>query len=171
MTFAIYSPILPAIGVIGSGRTISPEQSALAHEIGAHIAQRKMLLVCGGLGGIMEAAAKGAHENGGLVVGILPTSVKEDANRYIDIVIPSGLGESRNALIVHASDVLIAFPGAFGTLSEMAMAFDLGKSVICLPGVWELKKAGRMDGARLIEAYDARQAVGMALGELAKKGP
>jgi hypothetical protein len=162
--------VLPAIGVIGSGRAISPEQSALAHEIGAHIAQRKMLLVCGGLGGIMEAAARGAHENGGLVVGILPTAVKEDANRYVDIVIPSGLGKSRNALVVLSSDVLIAFPGAFGTLSEMALAFDLGKSVICMPGGWDLKKAGRMEGARIVEAYDARQAVGMALGELAKRG-
>ncbi len=160
---------LPTIGVIGSGRAVSPEQSALAHEIGAHIAQRKVVLVCGGLGGVMEAAARGAHENGGLVVGILPTAVKEDANRFIDIVIPSGLGESRNALVVHASDVLIAFPGEFGTLSETAMALDLGKSVICLPGAWELKKAGKMEGARMIEAFDARQAVGMALGELAKR--
>jgi uncharacterized protein (TIGR00725 family) len=161
---------LPAIGIIGSGRAISPEQSALAREIGAHIAQRKMLLVCGGLGGIMEAAARGAHENGGLVVGILPTAVKEEANPYIDIVIPSGLGEARNVLVVRTADVLIAFPGAFGTLSEIAIALDLGKSVVCLPGVWELKKAGKMEGARVIEAYDARQAVGMALGELSKKG-
>jgi uncharacterized protein (TIGR00725 family) len=160
---------LPVIGVIGSGQAVTPELAALAFEVGAHIAQRKMALICGGLGGVMEAAAKGAYENGGLVVGILPTSSKEDANRYITIVIPSGLGRARNALVVNAADVIIAFPGAFGTLSEIALALDSGKSVICLPGAWELKKAGHMDGARLIEAYDARQAVGMALGELAKR--
>jgi len=160
---------LPAIGVIGSGRTISSEQAQLAREVGALIAQRRMVLVCGGLGGIMEAAAKGAHENGGTVVGILPGSAREDANPYITIAIPTGLGENRNALVVQASDVIIAFPGAFGTLTEIAFACHNGKSVIAMPGGWDLKKAGDLGNARILEAFDARQAVGMALGEMGRK--
>ena len=101
---------LPAIGVIGSGRTISSEQAQLAHEVGALIAQRRMVLVCGGLGGIMEAASKGAQENGGTVIGILPGTSRADANAYVTIAIPTGLGENRNALVVQASDVSSLFP-------------------------------------------------------------
>jgi uncharacterized protein (TIGR00725 family) len=159
----------PVIGVIGSGRALSEDQFKLACEVGKLIAQRGAVLVCGGLGGVMEASARGAHENEGFVVGILPTAQKTDANPYIDVAIPTGLGMARNALVAHTADVLIAFPGAFGTFSEMAFALDAGKSVVFLPGAWDLRKAGTIEGARFLEAFDAKQAVGMALGEIGKK--
>lgn len=158
----------PVVGVVGSGRPISGEQRQLAFEVGMHIAQRGAVLVCGGLDGVMEAASRGAHEHGGIVVGIVPGTRKADANPSIDIVIPSGLGVARNALVVATADCLIAFPGAFGTLSEIAIALDMGKSVIFLPGTWDLRKAGTLDNARFIEAFDAKQAVGLALGEIGK---
>jgi hypothetical protein len=156
------------VGVIGSGREISEELRRLANEIGSLIAQRGALLVCGGLGGVMEAAAKGAHENNGIVIGILPGAQKERANQYVDIAIPTGLGMSRNTIVVHTADVLIALPGAFGTLSEMSMALDTGKGVVFLPGAWDLRKSGSLENARFLEAFDAKQAVGMALGEIGK---
>jgi len=162
----------PVIGVIGSGRALSPEQFQLAYEVGKLIAQRGAALVCGGLGGVMEAAAKGAHESEGFVIGILPGADKTDANPYVVLAVPTGLGMGRNALVVRTADVLIAFPGSFGTLSEMAMALDSEKSVVFLPGAWDLRKAGSIEGARcarFLEAFDAKQAVGLALGELGKK--
>jgi uncharacterized protein (TIGR00725 family) len=159
----------PIVGVIGSGRTISEEQYRQAYEVGMHIAQRGALLVCGGLQGIMEAASKGAHDHGGIAIGIVPSARKADANPYIGIVIPSGLGVARNALVVHTADVLIAFPGAFGSLSEIAIGLDTGKTVVYFPGAWDLKKAGPLESARFIEAFDAKQAVGIALGEIGKR--
>ncbi|MGA2505872.1 MAG: TIGR00725 family protein [Chitinispirillaceae bacterium] len=161
--------IRPVVGVIGSGRALSEEVVQLAYEVGSLIAQRDAVLVCGGLLGVMEAAAKGAHENGGFVVGILPTAHKTDANPYVDLAIPTGLGIGRNALVAHTADALIAFPGSFGTLSEIALALDSGKSVVFLPGAWDLRKAGRLEGTRFLEAFDAKQAVGLALGEIGKK--
>jgi uncharacterized protein (TIGR00725 family) len=159
----------PVIGVIGSGRALSEEQFKLAYDVGTLIARRGAVLVCGGLGGVMEAAAKGAHENEGFVVGILPTSDKADANLYVDLAVPTGIGMARNALIARTADVVIAFPGSFGTLSETAMSLDSGKSVVFLPGAWDLCKAGCTEEARYLEAFDAVQAVGMALGEIGKK--
>jgi uncharacterized protein (TIGR00725 family) len=162
----------PVIGVIGSGRALSPEQFQLAREVGKLIAQRGAALVCGGLGGVMEAAAMGARENDGFVLGVLPGPDKADANPYVDLAVPTGLGSARNTLVVRTADVLIAFPGAFGTLSEIALALDSGKSVVFLPGAWDLRKAGTVEdapGARFLEAFDAKQAVGLALGEIGKK--
>jgi uncharacterized protein (TIGR00725 family) len=156
------------IGVIGGGHEIFQDQYQLAYDTGMLIAQRNAVLVCGGLGGIMEAASKGAAEHEGIVIGILPSNVKADANPYVTIALPTGLGIARNALVVGASDVVIAFPGAFGTLSEIALALESNKSVIYLPGAWDLKKAGNIEGKRFIEAFDARQAVGLALGEIGK---
>jgi uncharacterized protein (TIGR00725 family) len=162
-------PSRPVVGIIGSGREISPEQYQTAYDVGMYVARRGAALVCGGLGGIMEAASKGAAENSGTVIGILPSSEKTDANPYVTIAVPTGLGVSRNALVVHTADVLIAFPGSFGTLGEMAIALDSGKSVVFLPGAWDLRKAGSLENARFLEAFDAKQAVGMALGEIGRK--
>lgn len=153
------------IGVIGASEA-TKEQYQLAYELGGHIAKCGAVLVCGGLGGIMEAVSKGASERGGIVVGILPGEKKEDANPYVTIAVPSALGISRNALVVNTSDVLIAFPGAYGTLSEIALALASGKTVIYLPGVWDLKKIGTVDCARFKEAFDVRQAIGLALDAL-----
>jgi uncharacterized protein (TIGR00725 family) len=155
----------PTIGVIGAGET-SKENFQLAYEMGKHIAARGAILVCGGLGGIMEAASKGASENGGTIIGILPGLDKAEANPFITIAIPTGMGISRNVLVVQASDVIIAFPGAFGTLSEMAIALASGKTVIHFPGTWDLKRIGTVDVSRFKEAFDPRQAIGLALDAL-----
>ncbi|MBP8645676.1 MAG: TIGR00725 family protein [Syntrophobacteraceae bacterium] len=121
----------PIIGVIGTGNS-TPALDTLAREVGREIARCGAILVCGGLGGVMEAAAAGAKEVGGTTVGILPGSGVEDANPYIDVPIATNMGQARNAVIVHTADVLIAVDGEYGTLSEMAMALKIGKPVIAL---------------------------------------
>jgi uncharacterized protein (TIGR00725 family) len=151
--------------VIGA-KNASEVQCSLAYEVGTHIADRGAMLVCGGLGGIMEAAARGVSEHGGTVIGILPGTDKTEANPYVTIALPTGMGIARNVLVVNASDVLIAFPGEFGTLSEIAIALASGKTVIRLPGSWDLRRIGTVDSARFKEAFDARQAIGLALDAL-----
>jgi hypothetical protein len=158
----------PAIGVIG-GAEASDETLAVAYETGKFIANNNAVLVCGGLGGVMEAASRGAHENGGIVVGILPGTDRSAANPFVRIVIPSGMGYARNTLVVNASDVLIAFPGKFGTLSEIGFALNAGKPVIYLPGAWNLQKIGPIDASLYKEAFDAHGAVGLALDSLRKR--
>ena len=124
------------IGVIGGGEA-GIAQSATATEIGRLIARRGWLLVCGGLGGVMEAAARGAHEAGGVTIGLLPGNHRESANRFITVPIATGLGEGRNILIVRTSDLLIAIGGEYGTLSEIALALKTGKPVIGLD-TWDI---------------------------------
>jgi len=137
----------PIIGVIGTGKS-TPALDALAREVGREIARYGAILVCGGLGGVMEAAAAGAKEVGGITVGILPGPGVEDANPYIDLPIATNMGQARNAVIVHTADVLIAVDGEYGTLSEMAMALKIGKPVIALkprfsiPGVVVVEHPG-----------------------------
>jgi uncharacterized protein (TIGR00725 family) len=96
------------------------------------------VLVCGGLGGVMEAACRGARDGGGATLGILPGADRRQANRFVDVAVPTGLGEARNALVVRASDALIAVGGAYGTLSEIAFALKAGKPVVGL-GSWEIE--------------------------------
>jgi uncharacterized protein (TIGR00725 family) len=95
------------------------------------------VLVCGGLGGVMEAACRGAKGSGGLTVGILPGADRAAANPFVDVAIPTGLGEARNALVVRAADAVIAIGGGYGTLSEIALALRAGKPVVGL-GTWEI---------------------------------
>lgn len=155
----------PVIGVIGAGDA-SGDQYETAYEIGKLIALRGATLVCGGLGGVMEAASRGASENNGLVIGILPGNVKNDANQFVDIIIPSGMGHARNLLVVKTADVIIALPGAYGTLSEIALALNENKTVVYLPGAWDIKKAGVVDSAQFKEAFTTAQAIGLALDAL-----
>lgn len=119
----------PVIAVIGAG-DCSKEFADQAAEVGRYIAENGGVLVCGGLGGIMEAAARGAKEAGGTTIGIIPSAAKEDANKYIDHVIPTGFGEARNIMVVRTADAVIAFPGKYGTLSEIAFALQAGRPVI-----------------------------------------
>jgi uncharacterized protein (TIGR00725 family) len=119
------------IAVIGGG-TCTAEETALAEETGRLIAEGGAVLVCGGLGGVMEAAAKGAKANGGVTVGILPGDDPVAANRYIDVPLATGLGEMRNFLIVRTAHSLIAIAGGVGTLSEIALAQRIGKPVVGL---------------------------------------
>ncbi len=117
------------LGVIG-GAVCSPEIYAIACDVGREIARNGFALVCGGLGGVMEAACRGAREAGGITIGLLPTSDKRDANPFCDLVIPTGLGHARNILVVHAADALVAVDGETGTLSEIAIALKIGKPVV-----------------------------------------
>jgi len=150
------------IGVIG-GSSVDEKTFDLAYQVGKHIAKNGAVLICGGLGGVMEAASKGASDNGGLAIGILPGEKKIDANPFIHIALPSGIGSGRNILVVRASDVLIAFPGSYGTLSEISFALTIGKTVVYMPGTWDLKKIGKIDSALFKEAFEPAQAVGIAL--------
>lgn len=121
----------PIIAVIGGG-TATKDELTLAEETGRLLAARGAIVVCGGLGGVMEAAAKGAKSNGGVTVGILPGSDAAAANAYIDVPLATGLGEMRNLLIVRVAQALIAIGGGIGTLSEIAMAQRTERPVIGL---------------------------------------
>jgi uncharacterized protein (TIGR00725 family) len=127
----------PYVGVIGAGSC--PERLyRMALDLGTSIARMGWVLICGGLGGVMEAAARGCHEAGGMAVGLLPGLDRAAANPYLRIALPTGLGEGRNLLVVRASDLLIGVAGGHGTLSEIALALKAGKPVIGLetwPGI------------------------------------
>lgn len=123
------------VGVIGAG-DCTDSMYKTAQGIGFEIGKRGWILVCGGLGGVMEAAAKGCVEAGGMTLGILPGLNRDSANPFIRIALPTGLGEGRNLLVVRTSDVLVSIAGGYGTLSEIALALKAGKPVIGLE-TWE----------------------------------
>jgi uncharacterized protein (TIGR00725 family) len=125
------------IGVIGASRP-SPAGLHIAEAVGREIARCGATLVCGGLGGVMEAAAKGACEAGGEVLGILPGPDKSAANPYVTLPVPTNMGHARNVIIAHTADALIAVEGEYGTLSETAIGLKLGKPVLVLPGGQQL---------------------------------
>ncbi len=125
------------IGVIGSQKA-SDKAKNLAYEVGKLIALNNFVLVCGGLEGVMEAASKGAFDNGGLTVGILPDKDKKNANPYIKIPIASGMGYARNFCIVQSADCIIAIEGSYGTLNEISAALNLQKTVIGLQCSWNI---------------------------------
>jgi uncharacterized protein (TIGR00725 family) len=129
------------IGVIGQSQC-NEQIASMAEEVGRLIAQGGAVLVCGGMGGVMEAASRGAREAGGLTVGILPGLARSEANPYISVAIPTGLGAARNLLVVRSSDVLIAISGGYGTLTEIAFALHFNKHVIGLD-TWELNRDGK----------------------------
>ncbi|MHA1616955.1 MAG: TIGR00725 family protein [Candidatus Njordarchaeales archaeon] len=142
---------LPLIGIIGDSETSNQDESRFAEKLGEEIAKKGYILICGGRGGVMEAAAKGAKRFGGITVGILPGFSKDEANPYIDIALPTGLGWARNSIVVLASDVIIAIGGKSGTLSEIAYAWMYGKPIIAVKGFggWSEKLAGsRIDERR-----------------------
>lgn len=113
--------------------------------MGRLLAGRGATVVCGGLGGTMEAACRGARNGGGRTIGILPGLDRADANPYVDVAIPTGLGEARNALVVRAADAVIALGGGYGTLSEIALALKAGKRVVGL-GTWEIEGVVGVEG-------------------------
>jgi len=125
------------VGVIGAAEC-SSEMYHQAEEVGHLIGKNEWILFCGGLGGVMEGAAKGCYQSDGMTVGILPGKEKDSANPFIRIPIVTGLGEGRNLLVVRASDVVVAIAGGYGTLSEIGLALKIGKPVIGLntwPGI------------------------------------
>jgi uncharacterized protein (TIGR00725 family) len=143
------------VAVVGPG-SAGEEQVAAAEEAGRLIAARGALLVCGGLGGVMEAACRGARAAGGTTLGLLPGDDPGDANPFVDIALPTGLGEGRNALVVRAADAVVAIGGGYGTLSEIALALRAGKPVIGL-GTWDIEGVRPADGveAAVRAAFDA----------------
>lgn len=126
----------PHIGIIGAGKC-DAELELLAEEVGTRIGQKEAVLICGGMGGVMTAACRGAKSAGGLTIGILPGDSRTQANPYIDIAIATGMGEARNLTIIRTADVLIAIGGSYGTLSEIGFALKMGKRVIGLK-TWDI---------------------------------
>jgi hypothetical protein len=134
---------------------------ALAEAVGREVARRDALLVCGGRGGVMEGACRGAHAAGGMTVGILPGTDREEANPYVDVPVVTGLGEARNAIVVRSADAVVAVSGGYGTLSEIGLALKMGRPVVGLR-TWALCREGRrIDG--IVEAQDAVEAVALAV--------
>jgi len=119
------------IAVLG-GATCSQEVFQLAYEVGRLIAERGGVLICGGRTGVMEAACKGASEQGGVTIGILPGDDADEANPFVQVALPTGLGEARNVVIVKSADAAIALDGSYGTLSEIAFCLKLGVPLIGL---------------------------------------
>jgi len=142
------------VGVIGGG-VCDNKTEMIAEEIGRELALRGVTLICGGLGGVMEASARGAKRQGGTTIGILPGNSREDANRYIDFQIVTNMGHARNAIIAASSDALIAVGGEYGTLSEIAIALKMGKRVVVIESKWGIEGT--------IKATDPQEAVDFAL--------
>ena len=124
------------ISVIG-GSSISQKVEDLAEKVGRMIAQVGCVLVCGGLGGAMEAAARGAKRAGGTTIGLLPGKEKDDANPHIDIALPTSIGYARNTIVACSADIVVALPGSYGTNSEICYALVYGRPVIDL-GEWDI---------------------------------
>ena len=146
------------VAVIG-GSQVGPEVAALAREVGREVARKGAVMLCGGLGGVMAAAAQGASEAGGVSLGILPDADRSRANPYLTYSLATNLGHARNILIAHSADAVIAVDGDYGTISEAAIALKLGKPVVALEAAWELRGLKR--------AASAREAVDLAWAALA----
>ncbi len=153
------------IAVIG-GSYCSEEEIKLAHAVGAEIARRKSILICGGGSGVMEAASRGAAEAGGTAIGILPGEQREQGNPFLTFTIATGLGEARNAIIVRTADALIAIGGEYGTLSEIALALKMDKPVIGLKS-WGLQPPRKLERS-IVSAETALESVEITLKILQK---
>ena len=133
-------PLQQPVALIGPGDA-SAELCAAAYQIAHHLARCGLSIVCGGRGGVMQAASHGAFDAGGMVVGLLPENDTLTANPYLTVALPTGMGEMRNALIACCSACLVAVGGGMGTLSEIALGLKLGKAVFCLQPDFELPGA------------------------------
>ena len=144
------------VSVIG-GHSCTDEVEQLAQELGKKLAKVADILACGGLSGVMEAVCQGFKAGGGLTIGFIPSYDKNDANKYVDIAIPTGLGLARNVLVVKSADAVVALPGEAGTLSEIAYCLQFGIPVISLKS-WDI--------AGVIKVQTAEEAVGKVKGIL-----
>jgi hypothetical protein len=153
----------PAIAVIG-GAGASQAEYAAAERVGQLLAERGAVVVCGGGGGVMEAACRGAAQRGGLTVGILPGADDGAANAFLTVALPTGLGQARNALVVLAGQAVIAIGGGPGTLSEIGLALKAGRKVIGLH-TWEARDP-RGAPAEILTASSPEHAVALALGSI-----
>ena len=148
------------IAIIGDS-SCSRQEAKLAESIGELLAQRGATVICGGLGGVMEAACRGAKSRGGLTVGILPGQDSSTANPWVDIPVVTGIGEARNVAVVKSAQAVIAVCGGYGTLSEIAYALKSGIPVIGL-NTWSLSRNGREDNS-IIRVKSAAEAVDKAI--------
>jgi len=148
------------IAVIGGGQP-SPEEARLAEEVGRELARRGATLICGGLGGVMEAACRGATSEGGLTIGILPGNTPDTANPYVGIPIVTGVGYARNIAVVKSAQAVIAVGGSYGTLTEIAYALQSDIPVIGL-NTWSISRSGQVDNS-IVVVDDPIQAVDTAL--------
>jgi uncharacterized protein (TIGR00725 family) len=145
----------PYVAVVGAGGEIAADVLADAEAVGAELARRGAVVVCGGLGGVMEAACRGARAEGGVTLGILPGTDRAAANPWVSVAVATGLGELRNGLVVRSADAVVAVAGGYGTLSEIALALKAGLRVVGLRS-WEIPG--------VLAADDAPAAVALALG-------
>lgn len=147
------------IAVIG-GSECTAQEARLAEEAGREIAKRGAILICGGLGGVMAAACKGANTEGGMTVGILPGDSRQSGNPYVEIPIVTNLGEARNVIVVKSAHAVIAIGGGYGTLSEIGHALRNNLPVIGLK-TWSISRNGKPDNS-LITARSPAEAVNIA---------
>ena len=153
----------PVLSVVGSGSPLSPELEATCRELGRLAVEAGFRLATGGRGGVMAAVSAGAHEadtyREGDVVGVLPSYDREDANPHVDVVVPTGIGIARNVVLVAMADAVVAVSGGSGTLSEIALAWQLGKPVIALvpSGGWAARIGGQAVDDRRPGVVEAAQ--------------
>ena len=162
----------PFVAVIGDGDPRGPEAHRIlewAEEVGQLLARGGATVVTGGLGGVMQAASRGAAGAGGQVVGILPGDDAGEANEYVTVAIPTGLGVVRNLVVVTSADAVVAVGGRHGTLSEIGLALRMGRHVVTLAS-WRVDSEHRLGGPSIHRARDPREAAALAL-RLAAAGP
>jgi uncharacterized protein (TIGR00725 family) len=150
----------PVVAVIGAGRATPAEERA-AEAIGARLASAGAVVVTGGRGGVMAAASRGAAAAGGLTIGLLPGTTREEANPWVQIALPTGLGEARNVLVVRAADTVVAVGGEHGTLSELGLALKLGVPVVGLD-TWVVSRRGEVEQA-IVVATSPDEAADLAI--------
>jgi uncharacterized protein (TIGR00725 family) len=148
------------ISVIGDS-SCSPEEARVAEGVGRLLAEKGVTLLCGGLGGVMEAACRGAKSAGGVTVGILPGQDPSAANAWVDIPVVSSMGEARNVVVAKSAQAVIAIGGKYGTLSEIAYALNNGIPVIGL-NTWSLSRDGQEDDS-IVRVQTANEAVEKAV--------
>ena len=151
----------PYVAVCGASEA-SPDEDRTAEAIGRLLAERDAIVVCGGLTGVMDAAARGAAAAGGIVVGLLPGTDRQGASEHLTVALPLGMGEARNAYVVRVADAVIAVGGEWGTLSEVALGMKMGKTVV-VENSWQLDAQERGLAGPIV-ASSPQEAVDLALG-------
>lgn len=145
---------VPHVAVVGPGQA-SDAEVASAEAVGRALAAAGAVVVCGGLGGVMAAACRGAKAEGGTTVGILPGTDRTEANQWVDVAVLTGMGEARNSLVVRTADAVVAVGGAYGTLSEIALALKMGRPVVGLR-TWDI------DGVEAVDVPEEAAAAALA---------
>ncbi|MFF9221666.1 TIGR00725 family protein [Streptomyces viridosporus] len=154
----------PYVAVVGP-EDATPFEVETAQRLGRLLAQQHCIVICGGLGGVMEAVCRGAQSEGGITVGLLPGGSRAKGNAFLSVALPTGLGELRNGLVVRSADAVIVVGGSWGTLSEMALAVRTSKPTIVISG-WEVRAPGKPENSDLRVAVSVEGAVEMMFSML-----